>query len=74
MGVLREEQSIYVPNMPVEPLRLAHLLGGIRPNDLSAGARIAIVLILAVLLALAFGVLFMGLESLWRFGHSLRVG
>lgn len=73
VGVLREEQSIYVPNIPVEPLRLAHLLGGIRPSDLKTSTRVAIVAVLAFLLATAFGVMFIGLEALWRFGHSLRV-
>jgi len=72
-GVLREEQSIYVPNIPPEPLRLAHFLGGIRPSDLNASTRVAIIAVLAFLLAIAFGVMFIGLEALWRFGHSLRV-
>lgn len=70
-GAMREDQAMFqlLPS-PGETLPLPLPIGGRKPNDLSAGRRLAWIVVLILLIALCFGVFVAGFEALSRLGRT----
>lgn len=71
-GAMREDQATFqLLPAPRDPLPLPLPIGGRKPNDLSAGRRLAWIVVLILLIALSFGIFIAGLEALSRLGRTL---